>query len=299
MFDLRYHVASLAAVFLALIIGILIGVGISSGGFIKTSERSLLNRQIGDLQKRLDSSTKRAADLAEEQAAAQTFVTDAYPALMAGRLRGAHVALVFVGATDDRIRSLVERALVDAGAQPPVRVRSLKVPIDFAKVDRLLAARPAFSAYIGDKQARDLGLGLAQEFVFGGETPLWNTLSQSIDGERAGGARIAANAVVVVRTAEPQQGVTSRFLDGFYSGLGTTSLPAAGVDTSDAAFTAVEIFAKNHVSTVDDLDTPAGRLGLAILLSGGKTGQYGVKPSAKNGLLPPVEPVPTPTLPGG
>ena len=29
MFDLRYHVASLAAVFLALVIGILVGVGIS------------------------------------------------------------------------------------------------------------------------------------------------------------------------------------------------------------------------------------------------------------------------------
>ena len=32
MFDLRYHVASLAAVFLALIIGILVGVGISDRG---------------------------------------------------------------------------------------------------------------------------------------------------------------------------------------------------------------------------------------------------------------------------
>ena len=34
MFDLRYHVASLAAVFLALLIGILVGVGISDRGLV-------------------------------------------------------------------------------------------------------------------------------------------------------------------------------------------------------------------------------------------------------------------------
>ena len=46
MFDLRYHVASLAAVFLALVIGILVGVGISSGGFVQKGERRILNAKI-------------------------------------------------------------------------------------------------------------------------------------------------------------------------------------------------------------------------------------------------------------
>ena len=59
MFDLRYHVASLAAVFLALIIGILVGVGISGKGFVSDSERKLFNERIADLKSRLDSATKR------------------------------------------------------------------------------------------------------------------------------------------------------------------------------------------------------------------------------------------------
>ena len=45
MFDLRYHVASLAAVFLALIIGIVVGVGISGKGFVSDSERRVLNER--------------------------------------------------------------------------------------------------------------------------------------------------------------------------------------------------------------------------------------------------------------
>src|SRR5207302_7863360 len=104
MFDLRYHVASLAAVFLALIIGILVGVGISSGGFIKKSERSLLNQQIADLRGRLDAATRRASYLSRTQRAAQAFVQETYPALIAQRLKGKRVAVVFVGPADDRMR---------------------------------------------------------------------------------------------------------------------------------------------------------------------------------------------------
>src|SRR5205809_120603 len=135
MFDLRYHVASLAAVFLALIIGILVGVGISSGGFIKKSERSLLNRQIADLQGRLDAASKRAHDLARAQNAAQTFIRDSYPALMAERLAGKRVAVVFVGSIDGRVRSLVERTLADGGGAAPLRIRALKVPLDVPALD--------------------------------------------------------------------------------------------------------------------------------------------------------------------
>src|SRR5919198_3481341 len=97
MFDLRYHVASLAAVSLALILGILVGVGISSGGFIKKSERSLPNRQIADLQDRLDAANRRAGERSRAQRAAQTFIKVSYPALMEDRLRGRRVAVVFVG----------------------------------------------------------------------------------------------------------------------------------------------------------------------------------------------------------
>ena len=51
MFDLRYHVASLTAVFVALVIGILVGVGLSGKGFVNDAERANLTRQIADLQR--------------------------------------------------------------------------------------------------------------------------------------------------------------------------------------------------------------------------------------------------------
>jgi hypothetical protein len=291
MFDLRYHVASLAAVFLALIIGILVGVGISSGGFVKQGERKLLNDQIADLRNRLGASNTRVHDLSQAQKAGQTFVQDTYPALMAGRLRGKLVALVFVGSIDDGVRSLVERTLSDAGAPALIRIRALKVPIELGQLDAALAARPGLSDLALASGAGAIGRQLGQEFVLGGQTPLWAALSSQLVAERLGGPQQQADAVVVVRTAEPQTGETARFLAGLYSGLASQHTPAVGVETSSTKPTAIDAFSRAKLATVDDLETAAGRLALAALLAGASPGHYGLKDSAKDGLLPPIAPL--------
>ena len=50
MFDLRYHVASLAAVFVALVLGIFVGVGLSGRGFVSDAERENLQSRIEELR---------------------------------------------------------------------------------------------------------------------------------------------------------------------------------------------------------------------------------------------------------
>src|SRR4051794_20417159 len=177
MFDLRYHVASLAAVFLALIIGILVGVGISGKGFVSDSERSLLNERISDLNRRVDSATKRNGELVKAQRAAQTFVSDAYPALMDRRLAGLRIAVVFAGPVDDRVRGLIEKALDDAGGNAPLRVRALKLPVDLPALRRDLVGHPALVALATQKRAADLGKRLGEDLVAGGDSPLWRLLS--------------------------------------------------------------------------------------------------------------------------
>lgn len=288
MFDLRYHVASLAAVFLALIIGILVGVGISGKGFVSDSERSLFNERIADLKSRLDSATKRGTDLARAQRAAQSFVQGAYPSLMDSRLAEAKVGVVFVGPVDGRVRSLVEETLGDAGGGTPQRVTALKLPIDLPTLRRDLRGRPALAALATQRRIGELGRRLGSDLVLGGDSPAWQALSADLVEEKAGDDRTPVDAVVVNRSTEPQRGVTARFLAGFYAGLAAPGVPAVGVEVSRPAATAVETFAKQSLSTVDDVDTEAGRLALALLLSGADGGQYGVKKTARDGVLPPI-----------
>jgi len=103
MFDLRYHVVSLTAVFLALAIGILVGVGISGRGFVDRAERVRLTGDIAQLQTRLDEASARADALVAQQRAAEEYIRDTYPILAAGRLTGSRVGLLYVGSIDSSV----------------------------------------------------------------------------------------------------------------------------------------------------------------------------------------------------
>ena len=292
MFDLRYHVASLAAVFLALIVGILVGVGISGRGFVDKSERKKLEARIEGLHSRLDATQQHAGDLSRQQQASAAFIKDAYPALMHDRLKGMRIALVFVGSIDGAVRENVETALGDADAKPLLRIRALKVPIDAGALDAILTGRPAFARYVGDDQLGRLGRALGKELVAGGDTPLWDALSPRLVEERFGGQKRPADGVVVVRSAPPQQQATARLMRGLYAGLSAGGAPAVGVEASDHKPSAVKTFAQEGLSTVDDVDTAPGRPALALLLAGGDPGDYGLKDTASDGILPPIQPLP-------
>jgi Copper transport outer membrane protein, MctB len=287
MFDLRYHVASLAAVFLALVIGILVGVGLS--GRVDKAQHSLLQQRVKQLEGQLSDARTKANDLEAQQQAAQAFITETYPTLMHNRLRGKRFALVFLGPTDQSIRADLEQTLADSGARGWARVRALKLPLDVPAVDSTLAKDAAGHPYVGDARLPALGQALAEELAAGGDTPLWTMLAEQIVAERAGSERQPADGVLVVRTGPKQYDGTAKFLQGFYRGLIVAPVPVVGVELSGGGRSSVAAFRRNGISSVDDVDQPSGRLAVALLLSGAKAGSYGVQPLSKDGVLPPLE----------
>jgi hypothetical protein len=298
MFTFRYHVVSLAAVFVALVVGILVGIGISGRGFVDKSERRGLQNQINDLRSQRDDLSAQLAASQKRQKAAQEYVANTYRAVMSDRLRGKRIAMLFVGHVDPNVRGNVEDTLTAAGAPAALRVRALKTPVDPAALDAVLTKRPAFVQYAGDAKLGDLGRALGQEFVAGGDTPLWTALSDLLVEERTGPPRRPAEGVIVVRSAGPQQGPTARFLTGLYAGLAAGGVPVVGVETTKTTPSAVPTYARAGFSSVDDVDVAEGRLALALLLAGANPGQYGLKPTAKTGYLPQVEPLPVATTGG-
>jgi len=286
VFDLRYHAASLAAVFLALIIAILVGVGITRGGFVSSAERGVLNAQIADLRDQRDASRQHVTQLEQEEQANLNYVDATYPALMADRLKDKKILLVSIGAMDPAVRSNVIQALQDAGAPYPVRIRAIKVPVDDAALDAAMGGHPALAQYRGSDRLPDLGRALAEELVQGGRTPLWDSLAGELGAEVIGGSRTGADGVVVARSVKAQQDGTARFLQGFYSGLANQGMPAVGVEVADAVSPAISAFERSSLSTVDSVDTAPGRLALALLLAGAPEGNYGIEPTATDGVLP-------------
>ena len=291
MFDFRYHVASLAAVFLALVIGILVGIGLSGRGFIDDVERENLNEKIAELTAQRDAARTQTGAATRRQSAMEDYAADTYPALVAGRLQDRNVAVLLVGPVDGAAEA-ISQAVGDGGGRV-IRVRALRVPIDQSAVEDALSSNPQLQRRYDERsELDDLGRDLAQELAAGGRTPLWDALSDLILEEREGSSAAPADAVVVARAVAPQRGPTKDFLAGIYRGVARTGLPAVGVQLAASEHSAIPAFARNGLSTVDSVDTGVGRLALVLLLAGPARGHYGVEETATDGVLPslPLEP---------
>ena len=285
MFDLRYHVASLAAVFVALVIGIFVGVGLSGRGFVNDAERKNFEARIDELQADRDSAEAAAKSAARRGDALDAFADTTYTSLVRRRLAGTKVGVVFVGSVDQGLAGTIRRTIADAGGRV-VRMRALRVPLDPEAVDQALRGEPDTRELAGEDRRTRLGNAIARELVQGGQTPVLDRLASLLVEEQLGLSKAPLDAVVVARPTRPQQGETADFLTGLYSGLAAASVPSVGVEDSNAQPSAVPPFRAAGLATVDALDTTAGQVALVFLLEGARPGSYGLGQDAVDGVLP-------------
>jgi hypothetical protein len=216
--------------------------------------------------------------------------------VMAARLKGERVAVLFIGPVNNSIRSDITTTLTDAGATM-VRLRAVSVPVNGHTIESALAKRSALAAYaFGPARWKNIGRELADEFVAGGSTPLWDALEAQLVEERIGAGRRAADAVVVVRTAQPQiEHATAQIVSTLFRELGSSAVPVVGVEFRGTFPSAVSTFKHFGISSVDDLDLPMiGPVTLAVLLApNGITGHYGLQDGVDDAILPQIPPVTT------
>jgi hypothetical protein len=303
MFDFRYHVASLAAVFIALAVGILVGAAIS--GKLGQAEDALTKEKIQSLNDQLSVLRSQKQSAERRGQAATQLVEDAYPALMDQRLAGRGFAVLFVGPVNGDVRSSVERTLVDGDSGSPVRLVAIDTPVDSKSLDDRLQSNEELAHFAqGGGNFGDLGQTLGRELVDGSDTPTWSMLSGELVQERSGASSARVDGVVVVRSWTPDETTkqeteaTESLFEGLLSGMQRTGVPVVGVETTSTSDSAVEAYSSQGVSSVDDIDTIFGRLTLGLLLAGGQPGHYGLGESASDGVAPPIEPVTTTTTGG-
>jgi len=299
--SLRQHAISLAAVFLALAVGVVLGSGLLSNTMV-----SGLRDQTRNLHNEVNGLTEQKSQLNAKLVSANDF-----DAQMAGRM--VHDALngkslvIFRApdARDDDVDAVAKIVTLAAGTVTAT-VTLTQEFVDANSAEKLhsvfnssvLPAGAQLSTKLVDQgsQAGDL-LGIALLINRDPAVPPVD------DGQRDtvlaalrdtgfigyGNQHIGASnaAVVITGGALPNdagnQGVSvARFaaaLAPHGSGVllagrdGSADMPAAvGVARADASITAV-------ISTVDNLDAESGRvtavLGVADLINGGRTGQYG------------------------
>jgi Copper transport outer membrane protein, MctB len=281
----RYHAASLAAVFLALAIGILIGVGLGHNvlsGAQKDLEQSLKS----DLADTHDRNQALQAEVNQER----DFSTQTYPALVGHLLSGKRIAVIALGGLPDAIRSDIEAV---AGANSPTaavlgEVAVLREPPDL----HALAAATRHTSWSRAARDPDTLTRLARRFgrslVTGGQ-PLGRFRDTLLSGISRRAGKI--DAAIVVRThptglGPAQSAATDAVEAGIMAGLSKAGgIPVVGIERSDTDPSSISVYNSSGLAaTVDSTDLVSGRVALAYALAGAE-GNFGVKASADR-LLP-------------
>jgi hypothetical protein len=286
----RHHAISLAAVFLALTVGVLLGSGLLSDTLL-----SGLREEKRDLHSQINTLTDQKNVLNEKLAAAGGFDAQMAERIVRGALTDKSVAIFrtpdsrdddvaavakvigqgggtvtatvsltqeFVDANSaEKLRTVVNSSIVPAGAQLSTKlVDQGSQAGDLLGIALLVNRDPALAGdqNVQDSQ-RDTVLAALRDTGF---------ITYPSDGHVG-----AANAAIVITGG------------GLGDGAGNQGATVAGRDgsangTSAVAVTRADPGMTPAVSTIDDVDAEQGRitavLALQDLISGGRTGQYGV-----------------------
>ncbi len=282
MFDFRYHALSLAAVFIALVVGLLLGVAIGDKELVSSAQRDLRSSLRADVRQANQERDEANARRREQE----QFADAAYPILTRDQLRGRRVGLVVLG-DDDDASGMIRRALEPTGASlafVAVLRENAELGVLAERADGTRYADVAKDPELLD----DLGRRVGIQMVLGGRlvrllrTALLDPLSGSFGD---------VDGVIVMRpTGRPKDREAADRLgelqDGIARGLVQTGAKVVGVERRASDPSSIGWYRDREMSTVDNVSEQAGRAAMVFVLAGAQ-GAYGRRESAQ-ALLPPV-----------
>jgi hypothetical protein len=313
MISLRQHALSLAAVFLALAVGVVLG-----SGFLSDTLLSSLRDEKRDLYSQINGLNDQKNTLNEKLSAANNFDNQLAGRMVHDALGGKSVVVFRTPDAKDDDVAAVSKFIGQAGGTVTGTVSLTQEFVDANSAEKLrtvvnssvLPAGQQLSTKLVDQgsQAGDLlGIALlinANPAVLPVDDPQRDTVLASLRDTgfityQPSDHMPAANAALVVTgSALPQdagnQGVSvARFSAAMAPhGSGTLLAGRDGSATGGAAVavTRADAGMSSAISTVDDLDTAPGRitavLGLHDLINGGHVGQYGTGHGATSITVP-------------
>jgi hypothetical protein len=274
VFDFRYHALSLIAVFVALVLGLLLGVAIGDKGLVSSAENKIKESLRADVR----AEQEKAAGLSDQIAQKDKFEQEVYPLLVDGQLTERKIGIVFLGQASEEINNEVDNALEASGGE---KVGAVAVREPLAVDD--LAAHATGTRYEtlatgDDKLWESFGARMGMQLTRGGK--LLKRVRRSLFSAVAGALGPYDGVVVARDLPDDLKGDdlhrVNAFEQGLVRGLTSGDVPVVGVEHADTDPTQVPWFRDHSLSTVDNLDQTAGAAALVFLLAGNTDGAFGV-----------------------
>lgn len=284
-FNLRYHIVSLVAVFLALGLGILIGTALPGNEALVSQQlllTSSLEKQLGALKQKNDSLQARISSLEMNNSIQREFESQVLPALVADKLNGRRIAIIDTSGC--RSTGDLAGILKMSGAA----IHSITTFKGLGTGNRAQLLNKLNWPEMNDKA---FTAGIAREIagaVLNGSSGALDILASEKVIEFSGQYGGPPDDVVIVGGSPVKMpakagGIDLHLIDGFK----LRRINVYGAEESVAAYSSMKEYQRKGITTVDNIDTVPGQVCMVYAMAG-MPGHYGVKSSARK-LLPAVE----------
>jgi hypothetical protein len=269
VYNLRYHIASLVAVFLALAVGLLLGTIVVERGVISKTQTATVQ----GLQKDFDQIRADSAAVAKQNGSLTTFATQAAPKLVDQTLAGRTVLVIASAETADTVADVTEDVKAAGGTTAIATFTGVGLSLSDPSVDA--AAEKALGIPSGSIDQTTVVSALAREWSTPGDPRVLTKALVASGALKVTGlaSNSSVNGTVVTATfsGTPDPAaftLAAAMTDGLRAAAGAESTKRT--DGTAAAAKAAGL------SGVDNVDTPLGEVSLAWVLSGRATGLFGV-----------------------
>ncbi|MBI4733922.1 MAG: copper transporter [Rubrobacteridae bacterium] len=312
MFDMRYHIASLVGVFLALAIGILLGTVIVDKGVLVDQQKSLVSNIEGNFTE-LRSENRT---LNEEISLQRNFATQVVPLAMKDRLVDKNIVVIATEPVKDEVMESFSEGLVQAGATVSAVTIAENFKVTDATVTQIRQYFPNTTqlkvenaeALIVNKMIEDLAAPVSVSTSSSSTTSssTSTTSSSSTTTTIAKTSFLAklkeiefiktdmdlskalksAGAVVILGEKKKNRDPLRTDMPIILR-LKSLKIRTVGVESSPIKHSFMQNYQSANIPTIDNVDQPAGVISTVFALSG-TDGNFGIKKTADR-LMPSVE----------
>jgi len=279
--NMRYYLVTIAAIFLALGIGIFIGFSLDGQEIFMEQQQNLisdLELKFGELKNENIALNGIIDEKEDELLLYRNFINQMFPRLVEDKLKGLNIAIV--ESSDQSINTGLITSLKKAGAS----ISSITfVKKDFIEGndekmqiinEKFSEAAPAedMRQYISHRLANDILTGKDVEFVNLLET--LEFIEVSGDYNQQVDYFIIAGGSTIENTGNVEK-IDIPIIDAVKG----SNIPVIGVEKSDCMESYMASYKKMKISTVDNIDSMIGQYSLVMILQGIE-GHFGVKDTA-------------------
>jgi hypothetical protein len=291
MINWRYHIMSIIAVFLALGVGITIGISLAEDGTITLGQESLVD----DIRKDINEVRSKNTALNAERSTDLRYQDNTFPYLVAGRLQGEKIALVTSSSISDETRRSISSSIQTAGGQV-VSTTVIDSSFDADEVitqsSQSLQQYPRLSVIDETNMESILGSQLALEVAAANPPVALTALQDTLVDSISGNYDLQADSVLLLTRADDNYSPYYTGLEReFILNLKANGFVVIGGETTDAPRSEVPMFIAMGIPSADNINSRIGQLSLIYALAGERD-TYGIKPTSD--MLIPILRIPVP-----